>query len=161
MNQLGKNNVVQLEKIKTAVYRHYDERGKLLYVGITGNPYRRLLEHDYGSEFFDFLASTKYEWFNNRTDALKTEANAIRTEKPKFNKHKGYFPRGLSVVAKILDDIGHERVAEALGVPVATVLRARWRDKLPASWLDGLERAACRPLPRSVFSFKSSDRATT
>ena len=62
----------------------------------------------------------------------------------------------LHTPAQIIDHIGHERAAEALGVPVKTVLRYRWADrgKLPAAWLDALEGAAKCPLPREVFSFK-------
>lgn len=65
--------------------------------------------------------------------------------------------------ADLIAYIGHERASEALGVPVATVLRYRWRDKLPASWLDGLEDAAARPLPRDLFTFKRGEhgRATS
>ncbi|MDT8329018.1 MAG: hypothetical protein RQ750_16860 [Roseovarius sp.] len=60
----------------------------------------------------------------------------------------------LTTPAQIIAYVGHERAAEALGVPVQTVLRYRWREKLPPAWLDALEGAAMRPLPRDVFSFK-------
>ena len=60
--------------------------------------------------------------------------------------------------ADLIAYIGHERASEVLGIPVATVLRYRWRDKLPASWLDSLEDAAARPLPRDLFTFKRADQ---
>jgi len=75
---------------RTAVYRHYAEDGALLYVGISGNPARRLLEHEVGSGFFGSLHRTEYQWFDCRMDALKCEAQAIEEEQPKFNKIGGF-----------------------------------------------------------------------
>lgn len=39
------------------------------------------------------------------------------------------------------------------------MLRDRRSDKLPASWLDGLEALARRPLDRAAFNFKRGDAA--
>lgn len=56
---------------------------------------------------------------------------------------------------EILDYIGsNEQIAAALGVTVDRVDRARRDGKLPASWLDALEKMARRPLDRDCFNFK-------
>jgi len=62
-----------------------------------------------------------------------------------------------NTTADLISYIGIERAAAALGVPVATIIRYRYRDKLPALWLDALEDAARRPLPRNLFTFKRTD----
>jgi hypothetical protein len=59
---------------------------------------------------------------------------------------------------EILDYIGRDRCASALGVSLARVERATRDGHLPAAWLDTLERIAGRPLPRAAFAFKRSDR---
>jgi len=55
---------------------------------------------------------------------------------------------------QILDFVGVDAAASALGVTVDRVQRARRDDKLPPAWLDTLERMAGQPLPRSLFAFK-------
>jgi hypothetical protein len=59
----------------------------------------------------------------------------------------------------ILDYIGRDRCALALGVSPARVERATRDPHLPAAWLDALEKAAGRPLPRDAFAFKRAGAA--
>ena len=55
---------------------------------------------------------------------------------------------------EILNFVGLEEAQRALGVSFGSVERAQRQEKLPAAWLDTLERLAGRPLPREVFNFK-------
>lgn len=57
---------------------------------------------------------------------------------------------------EILDYVGQDAAATALGVKADSVRRAAKGDKLPAAWLDTLEQLARRPLDRGVFTFKRS-----
>tara|TARA_R110000737_G_C14621639_1_gene493360 strand:- start:6206 stop:6613 length:408 start_codon:yes stop_codon:yes gene_type:complete len=69
----------------TSVYRHFDESGDLLYVGRSINPFKRLQEHKYQSSWFDSVVNMTVEKFPTFGAAKKAEANAILSERPKFN----------------------------------------------------------------------------
>jgi len=60
----------------------------------------------------------------------------------------------------ILQFVGLQEAASALGVTLDRVERAQRGDVLPASWLDTLEGLARRPLPRELFAFKRAARAS-
>ena len=61
---------------------------------------------------------------------------------------------------EILDFVGQDAAADALGVKPDSVRRAAKGKQLPAAWLDTLENLARRPLDRRVFTFKrAKDRA--
>ena len=71
---------------RTALYRHRDTDGVLLYVGITHNPEMRLKMHRHSAApWLQFSAECALEWHATREDALLAERAAIRTEKPLFN----------------------------------------------------------------------------
>jgi hypothetical protein len=55
---------------------------------------------------------------------------------------------------EIIDSIGRDRVAEALGVEAGRVRRALYEPQLPASWYAVLCDMAGQDLPRSAFTFK-------
>jgi hypothetical protein len=55
---------------------------------------------------------------------------------------------------EILNTLGRERVAAALGVTVLRVDRATNERRLPASWYDVLCELAGYDLPRTIFTFK-------
>lgn len=57
---------------------------------------------------------------------------------------------------EILTFVDPERARIALGVGPSRMRKAMRDDRLPASWLDTLERLAGRPLPREAFYFKGS-----
>ena len=55
---------------------------------------------------------------------------------------------------EIIDYLGAEKVADALGIGLPAV-KVRLADgKLPAAWYHKLELMAGRPLPRECFTFK-------
>lgn len=72
-------------KGRTALYRHYDERGALLYIGITKTPGARATQHGQKSKWFRFVADTQIEWFATFAAAEMAERAAIHDETPVFN----------------------------------------------------------------------------
>ena len=70
----------------TALYRHYDEAGVLLYVGIADKPAMRAEQHKGRSKWWRFVAATTTEWLQSRAAAEAAERDAIAAEAPVFNK---------------------------------------------------------------------------
>lgn len=72
----------------TALYRHFDEDGVLLYVGITNKPDTRRRAHQKRAVWAEFADQTREEvkWYSTRQAALEAETEAIETEKPLFNR---------------------------------------------------------------------------
>jgi excisionase family DNA binding protein len=103
-------------KQRTALYRCHDERGDLLYVGISIGALGRLAEHQRTSHWFDYIATVSVEWFSTRLEAEAAERAAIRTEKPRFNvAHADPKPavgHG-SIVASVFDERQRYTVPEA------------------------------------------------
>jgi predicted GIY-YIG superfamily endonuclease len=71
---------------ETALYRCFDEDGKLLYVGISMSALNRLQQHKDTSIWFENARRIEVEYYRSREYALKAEKEAIKTEKPRFNK---------------------------------------------------------------------------
>lgn len=70
---------------RSALYRHFDKKGVLLYVGISDNPVARSAQHQANSPWHKFSEETTVEWFDTRTEADAAERAAIRDERPAFN----------------------------------------------------------------------------
>jgi predicted GIY-YIG superfamily endonuclease len=73
---------------QTALYRHYDAGGRLLYVGISIDPNRRFRKHSYESDWFDRVTTVKIERFATHAEAVAAERVAVRDEKPEHNSIK-------------------------------------------------------------------------
>lgn len=67
------------------LYRHYDEKGTLLYVGISLNTIKRLAAHRTASAWFDEISRIEIERFPTRMEAMMAERAAIRNENPVYN----------------------------------------------------------------------------
>ena len=70
---------------KTALYRHFDKGGKLLYVGIAVDPEKREYSHRREAPWAHRIDRIEVEWFNTRHKAVEAERAAIAAEKPRFN----------------------------------------------------------------------------
>lgn len=93
-NALGNNSASQKTTPKhtrkpcdkrTALYRHYDEQGLLLYVGISHNVITRLEQHRDDSHWFSKIANVTIVWFETRAEAERAEREAIKSELPLHN----------------------------------------------------------------------------
>jgi len=71
--------------MKTALYRHFDAGGKLLYVGISLSAVQRLSQHKQTAKWFGKIARIDIEWWPDRASALTAEAIAIAREAPAWN----------------------------------------------------------------------------
>lgn len=74
------------EQLKTALYRHFDKDDVLLYVGVSLSAVNRLSQHKTASPWFADIVKVTVEYFPSRYSAESAEREAIRKEKPKYNK---------------------------------------------------------------------------
>lgn len=74
-----------LNRARTALYRHYDADGLLLYIGITQDFKNRDSVHGFQSPWWKYVADSQVEWFASRTEAVRAESSAIKSEDPLFN----------------------------------------------------------------------------
>lgn len=70
----------------TAVYRYFDSRGVLIYVGITNQGTARNFQHVAHAEWWPFVAEQKVEHFPSRAAAEAKEKALIREFRPPFNR---------------------------------------------------------------------------
>jgi len=70
---------------RCALYRHYGEGDVLLYVGISLNHIRRLMQHRQNAAWFEDIRRVTIEWFPSREAALVAELAAIQAERPLHN----------------------------------------------------------------------------
>jgi excinuclease UvrABC nuclease subunit len=85
--------------VRTALYRHFDASGTLLYVGISLNAFQRLAQHRADSHWFSQITRVEIEWLDSRSLALEAEANAITRELPRFNVQRARLPKDATVIA--------------------------------------------------------------
>ncbi len=69
----------------TTLYRYFDSKDKLLYIGISGKPGKRLHEHYKNQPWSGLIARSEFVHYEGRDEALAAEASAIKSEKPKYN----------------------------------------------------------------------------
>lgn len=84
-----KHELTPNEVSPTALYRHFDADGVLLYVGITGNPKRRLYEHKCRSRWAEQIDRVTVKWMPDLATARDAERIAIAKEGPLFNGGEG------------------------------------------------------------------------
>lgn len=70
---------------RCALYRHWDQYGFLLYVGISDDPMRRTGEHASRSDWATYADRASAVWFDSRSEAEAAERAAIARERPIFN----------------------------------------------------------------------------
>lgn len=78
-------NQRRIAHLPTDVYRVYDERGRLLYVGVSTNVFYRMHDHKMYSAWWHLADSGTVSRYENRYIARKVEALAIRDESPLYN----------------------------------------------------------------------------
>lgn len=101
------------------LYRHFDDEGLLLYVGVSINPAARLSCHKYTSLWYPRIATITIERFQTKQSALNAEFNAMLFERPKFNKNGA--------------TANYEAVAEIMGTTLEQVRQILQRGGLNGS----------------------------
>lgn len=69
----------------THLYRYFDERDCLLYVGVSASAIRRLLEHAAGKVWAPLVSRVDVQTLPSKEAALIAEKTAIEKERPRFN----------------------------------------------------------------------------
>jgi predicted GIY-YIG superfamily endonuclease len=67
------------------LYRAFDAKGQLLYVGITMNPGSRFAQHSEKKPWWVDVADIRVEQFASRDEVLTAEREAIKSELPLHN----------------------------------------------------------------------------
>lgn len=67
------------------LYRHFDCKETLLYVGMSKNPFNRMVEHDVYSSWFSEVATVTISHYATREEARAAETAAILAENPIHN----------------------------------------------------------------------------
>lgn len=85
------------------VYRHFDAKGVLMYVGMTRRPKEREYSHRAYSRWHPLSARRTEEWFATIGEAERAEKVAIETEGPVFNweHNDGNYYRRMSAFLNI------------------------------------------------------------
>jgi hypothetical protein len=71
--------------VPTTLYRLFDKKGSLLYVGISLSPAQRWVHHSEHKDWWPQVARIEFDWLASRVEALRAEAEAIRAERPIHN----------------------------------------------------------------------------
>jgi len=77
--------IAEIDCIPTALYRHFDQNERLLYIGISMTVTGRTAQHETCAPWFQEIATIKVEWHGSRSAAVRAEKLAIKAEKPIYN----------------------------------------------------------------------------
>lgn len=69
----------------TTLYRLFDQKHQLLYVGIAWNPGERFKQHRHGKPWWSEVASAELAHYPSRALAMDAEVAAIKSEQPRHN----------------------------------------------------------------------------
>jgi hypothetical protein len=70
---------------KTCLYQIWDDADRLLYVGISNQPERRLQEHRNTKPWMEYATKFTYRWIDDRKEAEMEEMLTITSCRPAFN----------------------------------------------------------------------------
>jgi hypothetical protein len=73
------------EARRTAVYQAFGQNSRLLYVGMSCDPERRLGEHRRYSPWWPEVVRVDEEWFDNQWIAADVKTYLVRTSDPVYN----------------------------------------------------------------------------
>lgn len=74
------------------LYRMYDIKNRLLYIGLTSDPPARFKNHKFNRWWWDEVANIGIEQFQSQKALRAAEARAIRDEGPLYNVHNNADP---------------------------------------------------------------------
>ena len=122
------------------MYRMFSADGTLVYVGCTGNVPKRLDLHRSATPWWDDVATVTVQHFPNRRSALDAEAQAIRSESPRYNRYYN----------------GADPIASRRVPTDSADLFARWRDGETLEAI-GQDRGCSRERVRQVIAAGQPD----
>ncbi|MEV8474858.1 GntR family transcriptional regulator [Streptomyces sp. NPDC051173] len=119
----------------TALYRLYDVDDRLLYVGITNDVTKRWLDHQCTKQWWALVVRKTVEWFDARVDAECAEIEAIKGERPRYNRAHNL--RG-EVAQEFLEELRQKKALFPRGHSDHTALAGFMRRKIDeGEWLPG------------------------
>mgnify|MGYP003678616817 CR=1 FL=1 len=71
--------------MRVSLYRFFACDNRLLYVGQSRNPFKRMDSH-FNDRDMTEVRHVEIEWFSDRSGAIEAEAHAIKRENPLWNK---------------------------------------------------------------------------
>lgn len=138
---------------RTALYRLFDESGRLLYIGVSHKPDVRWGQHSEEKDWWPQVDKRAVEWHDSRKAAERAELLAIAKEHPVFNvvgtplvtvsdTHGRTPVRPIRVEATLWDEFG--KAAVASDTDRSAVLRAfmAWYARRPGAKLPARPAAA-------------------
>lgn len=96
--------MISIGEQRTALYRFYDADERLLYVGITNDPWRRWRQHVLEKSWYPQVKHQAVTWYDDRTAAEVAEYVAIRCERPRFNIAGAVRPVAVEIPAEVIPD---------------------------------------------------------
>ncbi len=112
----------------TNLYRHFDDCGRLLYVGVYLNAVARLYEHMRRAHWAGYISRVEVERHETREAAKQAERHAIEVERPYWNNVHGL--RGAKPHNKSREEWGR-------------VLRDRFEATISADYGSPVTRQTC------------------
>lgn len=101
----------RVESMPHFVYRHYDDEGRLLYVGCTVDPKTRLLGHQQNSWWFSQSVRVRQTVYPNKLHALRVEQETIAAERPIWNVRHQDFSSWERSELRAVRDLAHKHEA--------------------------------------------------
>lgn len=75
-----------IEAKKTAIYKHKNKDGEIIYVGVSDSAHNRSAQHLSTSKWREEIATIDVEWVPNRLIAEVKEIQYIKELRPRYNK---------------------------------------------------------------------------
>jgi hypothetical protein len=97
---------------RTGLYRLLADTGRLLYVGISGNPDSRWGTHSTTKSWWAEVVDRKIEWFPTREEAAGAEIVAIKEERPLYNKQHAVINAPVALIPRPLSPFRRKPGAE-------------------------------------------------
>jgi len=91
---------------RSALYRYYDEKDRLLYIGITDRLLSRTEAHILGSSWMDYAVRSTIARYPTRREAAEAETAAIKAEQPLFNDIHNRSPEAKARLVQFLIEHG-------------------------------------------------------
>jgi hypothetical protein len=106
--------------MSAVLYRHRNETGTLLYVGVSLRSMSRLMQHSKDARWFDKISRVDLQHFADMKSAREAERIAILVERPRYNQQgvaNDRQARELLPVRRAIDAAGSiSALATALGI---------------------------------------------
>lgn len=129
---------------RTALYRHRNAAGDLLYVGISLSPITRTEQHMKAAAWSADVASISIEWFGTRAEAEAAEIMAITGEAPLHNKMYAATDTGDLITDLISQWPARKDLAADIGADLAAVHKWAQSNRIPSGWMQSVIEAAQR-----------------